>query len=203
MISLGGAGGAGAQGARVAPAERAERAERAGRAGPAGPAGLGAAGGGGVGVYDTPLMADALVRHRDGIAGPWVGQCTTVPQSKLDDWAQIARWEPWVRAAVFDFELVSNLHFSVPRPNEVELLHVGFPTRLRRRARHPSGREHDPTEGGASSRSSSSWSRCTRTCAKTARRRFSRSSVRSTRSGARSPICIPPAIRRRSSCSMP
>jgi membrane-associated phospholipid phosphatase len=41
----------------------------------------------------------------------------------LDDPAQLWRWEPWVRATVFDFELLTSLHFSFPDPSTAMLSH--------------------------------------------------------------------------------
>jgi hypothetical protein len=34
------------------------------------------------------------------------------PSSVVEDAANLARWEPWVRAAVYDFELLSHMHFT-------------------------------------------------------------------------------------------
>jgi hypothetical protein len=58
-------------------------------------------------------MTDALVQHRDAIVGTWQTPApNAVTHLILDDVANLARWEPWVRAATLDFELVSHLHFK-------------------------------------------------------------------------------------------
>jgi hypothetical protein len=63
------------------------------------------------------MLTEALIGHRDAIVGSW-----RKPEPRIDlqefenvqveDPAQLWRWEPWVRASVFDFELLSNLSFS-------------------------------------------------------------------------------------------
>jgi hypothetical protein len=81
--------------------------------------------------YGTPLMADALVRHRDGIVGTWV-PLAAFPGNELplegaaSALANLLRWEPWVRAAVYDFEIFSKLQFTQPRkePGAAVLWHV-------------------------------------------------------------------------------
>ena len=70
-------------------------------------------------------MADALIRHRDGIAGPWVGQCTTVPNRSSTIGAGRTLGALGPRGGIrFRARLQSPLFGA--RPNEVELLHVGF-----------------------------------------------------------------------------
>jgi len=67
---------------------------------------------------DSPLMTDAMIKCRDGIVGAWAGAPETlpaVPETNLDDPAQLWHWEPWCRAAVFDTELTSRLRFSITR----------------------------------------------------------------------------------------
>jgi membrane-associated phospholipid phosphatase len=58
------------------------------------------------------MVSDALVTTRDGIVGTCLGQTLTPAQRTLEDPANLAAWEPWVRAAVIDFELLSHLHFT-------------------------------------------------------------------------------------------
>lgn len=63
-------------------------------------------------MYDHPAVADALIKHRDGIMGAWAGSLSTTPDLLYDSAASLERWEPWVRAAVFDFEMLSHLHMT-------------------------------------------------------------------------------------------
>ncbi|MEH2484018.1 hypothetical protein V1282_007375 [Nitrobacteraceae bacterium AZCC 2146] len=64
------------------------------------------------------MLADAMIKHRDGIVGSWSVPTPTHPaephprQRSLEDPANLAEWEPWVRAAVIDFDLLSHLHFT-------------------------------------------------------------------------------------------
>jgi hypothetical protein len=57
-------------------------------------------------------MTGALVANRDGIAGSWQGALYGGQELPLETLAHLERWEPWVRAAVFDYDLVSHLQFS-------------------------------------------------------------------------------------------
>jgi hypothetical protein len=59
----------------------------------------------------TPLMTDALIRHRDGIEGPWGGM-QFFPARNCDDPAQLRLWDYGIRGAIFDFELCSHLFFN-------------------------------------------------------------------------------------------
>jgi membrane-associated phospholipid phosphatase len=60
------------------------------------------------------LVADALIRHREGIVGTWAPAPSLAPPFPLlDDPLELEQWEPWVRAATIDFDLVSHLTFSV------------------------------------------------------------------------------------------
>jgi hypothetical protein len=64
------------------------------------------------GGYGTPLVTDALISSRDGIVDAWEPKAVLRLEARaLDDAGSMERWEPWVRAAVLDFELLSNLHF--------------------------------------------------------------------------------------------
>jgi len=83
--------------------------------GVAGPAGAGADIGGSV------LMTDALIRHRDGIVGPWQGANLPVRMPRVEDREQLWRWESWCRGCVFDFELASELRFTKPAADTVRL----------------------------------------------------------------------------------
>jgi hypothetical protein len=56
-------------------------------------------------------MTDALVKHRDGIVGTWQPPAAVV-ELGLDHLDNMPRWEPWVRAATLDFDLLSRLHFE-------------------------------------------------------------------------------------------
>jgi membrane-associated phospholipid phosphatase len=53
-----------------------------------------------------------LIRHRDGIAGPWGHATFTGPDLPLETDSNLERWEPWVRAAVLDDEMLMHLHFT-------------------------------------------------------------------------------------------
>jgi len=53
-----------------------------------------------------------LVLTRDGIVGTWAPPAATPPELEVEDARNMARWEPWVRASVIDFELFSKLGFS-------------------------------------------------------------------------------------------
>jgi membrane-associated phospholipid phosphatase len=53
-----------------------------------------------------------LINQRDGIVGSWLGQKMSPPQRAIDQAYNMQNWEPWVRAAVIDFELLSNLYFT-------------------------------------------------------------------------------------------
>jgi hypothetical protein len=57
-------------------------------------------------------MTGALIMNRDGIAGTWQGALYGGAQLPTQTLAHLERWEPWVRGAVFDFELLSHLQFS-------------------------------------------------------------------------------------------
>lgn len=60
-----------------------------------------------------------MIGHRDGIVGSWrTPQNATLNYDlqrflPLDDYRQLWRWEPWVRATAIDFELLSNVRFSI------------------------------------------------------------------------------------------
>jgi len=56
-------------------------------------------------------MAEALVKHREGIVGEWRGPFPFAQLAKEDP-DNLDRWEPWVRNAVFSFELHTQLFFS-------------------------------------------------------------------------------------------
>jgi hypothetical protein len=57
------------------------------------------------------MTTDALVRNRDAIIGEWDGKLITPEAIATEAHAHLRRWEPWVRASVFDFDLVSHLRF--------------------------------------------------------------------------------------------
>ncbi|HUQ76785.1 MAG TPA: phosphatase PAP2 family protein [Burkholderiales bacterium] len=56
-------------------------------------------------------MAEALIKHREGIVGEWRGP---FPFTQLvhEDPDNLARWEPWVRHAVWSYELESQVFLS-------------------------------------------------------------------------------------------
>ncbi|MCX7892849.1 MAG: phosphatase PAP2 family protein [Burkholderiales bacterium] len=59
-------------------------------------------------------MSDALVTNREGIVGTWQGK-TLAPKwpANLDGVAALEKWEPWVRAATIDVDLLAALRFAV------------------------------------------------------------------------------------------
>ncbi len=75
------------------------------------------------------MVSDALIRHRDGIVGAW----TTVAASTYGElplegtgaaaFENLRRWEPWVRANIFDFEMQSGLRFAMAA-GQANLAHV-------------------------------------------------------------------------------
>jgi membrane-associated phospholipid phosphatase len=78
--------------------------------------GVGGVGGVGYAGYASPAVTDGLIKHRDGIVGNWLGATLNPVQRALDDPVNLQAWEPWVRGAIIDFDLVSHLH--VTRHNE-------------------------------------------------------------------------------------
>lgn len=64
------------------------------------------------GSYDSISIADALIRTRNGVVDSWNETEAEFPHLKLDDPANMERWDPLVRASIFDFEIYSRLHFS-------------------------------------------------------------------------------------------
>jgi len=58
------------------------------------------------------MTADALIKQRDGIVGNWLGQTRYPAERGLDEPGNLYAWEPWVRAAVIDFDLLSHLYFT-------------------------------------------------------------------------------------------
>jgi membrane-associated phospholipid phosphatase len=83
------------------------------------------------GSYDSPLLSDALIHHRDGVAGPW--QDLTPPtqhpfEGDAGSTENLARWSPDVRGRVIDFELFSKIGFSVDAatatPRRASLWHL-------------------------------------------------------------------------------
>jgi membrane-associated phospholipid phosphatase len=96
-----------------------------GLAGQGGLGGLGAVGGlAALGLANSPAVGEGLILTRDGIAGTWKSPAATPPELGLEDENNMVRWEPWVRAAVFDFELVSKLGFSQPAAGKMTLSHL-------------------------------------------------------------------------------
>jgi len=59
------------------------------------------------------LWTEALIAHRDGIVGTWARPRGPTTNLFVDNPEQMERWEPWVRAAVLDIEMHSNLYFTV------------------------------------------------------------------------------------------
>jgi hypothetical protein len=58
------------------------------------------------------MATDALIKQRDGIVGNWQGQTLSPAPRTLEAPTNLRAWEPWVRAAVIDFDLLSHLHFT-------------------------------------------------------------------------------------------
>ncbi|HZZ95141.1 MAG TPA: phosphatase PAP2 family protein [Usitatibacter sp.] len=54
-----------------------------------------------------------MIRHHDGIAGYWHGAQKTpaLPSMKHDSFYEMWKWEPWVRAELIDFEMISSVRF--------------------------------------------------------------------------------------------
>jgi len=57
-------------------------------------------------------VSDALIRQRDGIVGSWQGKTLNPTSRTIEDPRNLKDWEPWVRAAIIDFDLVSNLYVT-------------------------------------------------------------------------------------------
>jgi hypothetical protein len=57
-------------------------------------------------------VAGALIMERDGIVGSWQGPTLAMNQRTIEKVGNLKDWEPWVRAAIIDFDLLSNLYFS-------------------------------------------------------------------------------------------
>jgi membrane-associated phospholipid phosphatase len=68
-------------------------------------------------------MTDALVLHRDGIVGTFLPG-TAVGDLTVDDPKNLLRWEPWVRASILDFELVTPLRLTKDSATTYTLWHV-------------------------------------------------------------------------------
>jgi membrane-associated phospholipid phosphatase len=60
---------------------------------------------------NSGAIAEALIYSRDGIAGSWSPIAPPPVQLTFESKENLRLWEPWVRASIFDFELVSYLHF--------------------------------------------------------------------------------------------
>ena len=80
------------------------------------------------------MTAAALIVNRDAIAGQFQADLpapfTQLPP--IDSTDELDRWEPWVRAAIFDAELNSELGYSVARAGSggsITLARVGNPSR--------------------------------------------------------------------------
>lgn len=70
-------------------------------------------------------MVDALIRHRDGIVGSWKGVRLRTELRGIGTTNELWRWEPWVRAAVIDFDLLSHVRCSEHREADaVSLWHA-------------------------------------------------------------------------------
>jgi hypothetical protein len=57
--------------------------------------------------YAARRPADGLITSRDGIVGSWLSNHVGGAQLNTEDVVQLERWEPLVRAEVFDYELAS------------------------------------------------------------------------------------------------
>jgi membrane-associated phospholipid phosphatase len=91
--------------------------------------GLGLVGGlASLNLANSGPVAEALISTRDGIVGPWAPPGPNPVQLPLENPNNLERWEPWVRASVFDFELVSHLGFRRARGNMIlQHLRPGIP----------------------------------------------------------------------------
>jgi len=73
---------------------------------------------------DAELLTQAMIVHRDGIVGPWMDTYLEIQKdqddsgSHIEDDGQMWRWDDWVRASVYDFELASNLAFGRSPPDQ-------------------------------------------------------------------------------------
>src|SRR5262249_13164884 len=75
----------------------------------------------GLGFLNSGPLAEALIYTRDGIAGTWApGNAAGALNTETA--ANMQRWEPWVRASVIDFELVSRLRFLVSTVTSEEMV---------------------------------------------------------------------------------
>ncbi|NBJ11138.1 phosphatase PAP2 family protein [Microvirga arsenatis] len=79
---------------------------------------------GGLAGMNSPASAEALIRTRDGIVGSWAPPGATPRPLDPDHPANLERWEPWVRASIIDFELLSKLGFSKPAAGSMALSHL-------------------------------------------------------------------------------
>jgi hypothetical protein len=77
----------------------------------------GQSGAAGAGAYGNPLTTQGLITHPRRIVGTWTDPTWTVPSPDPENDNNLERWEPWVRAEVLDFELMSHLQFT-PMPEE-------------------------------------------------------------------------------------
>jgi membrane-associated phospholipid phosphatase len=71
-------------------------------------------------------MTDALIRHRDGIVGNWLGATLNPTEWVLETPYNMEAWEPWVRAAVIDFDLLSHLYVTKHKETFHYVNHAGI-----------------------------------------------------------------------------
>jgi membrane-associated phospholipid phosphatase len=75
------------------------------------------------------MVSEALITSHDGIAGTWLGPVTKGALTQ-DTVNNLERWEPWVRAEVYDFELFSRLSLR-RQGNRFILRHLRTPAAFR------------------------------------------------------------------------
>jgi hypothetical protein len=76
-------------------------------------------------VGDSPLTSDALIKHRDGIVGPWQGANLPVEMPPIDTKEQLWKWESWCRGAALDFELGADFKFAASGTDTATLSDAG------------------------------------------------------------------------------
>lgn len=71
--------------------------------------------------FANPLTTAALIASREGIVNPLDRRATPVDSPDPQSAENLERWEPWVRAAVAQQDLLSGVHVSSPKAGTVLL----------------------------------------------------------------------------------